>query len=264
MSTPLELAFSESGEGPPLILLHGLYGSGTNWRGIARHFESDYRVLLPDLRGHGQSPAHPDMDYRRMADDVVALMDRAGLEQARVVGHSMGGKVAMTLALCHPARVERLGVVDIAPIAYDHGAEHGGIIAALQQLDTDHLSSRAEADAALAPAIPSTLVRQFLLTNLQRQGDGWSWRIPLDILADQLPVIQGWPLSTEPQWDGPALFIHGEASGYVDATGRERIRRHFPHAQIKGLPGVGHWVHAEAPTAFIEHLDPFLNPEQPH
>jgi len=261
VKTALELAVNDSGSGPPLILLHGLYGSGANWRGIARAFEASHSVLLPDLRGHGQSPAHPDMDYRRMADDVIALMDRKGIEQARLVGHSMGGKVAMALALCHPTRVERLVVVDIAPVAYDHAAEHGGLIAALQQLDLQALSSHSEADAALAPTIPSDPVRQFLLTNLQREGRTWQWRIPLDILAEQLPVIQGWPLDTTQTWTGPALFIHGEASGYVTSANTAVIHAHFPQAEVIGLPGAGHWVHAEAPKPFTEHLDRFLNPE---
>ena len=258
MSGVVTLAATAEGHGPALIFLHGLYGSGNNWRGIARACLDDHQVLLPDLRNHGRSPHDPDMDYRRMAADVVALMDARGIERARLVGHSMGGKVAMTLALCHPTRVERAMVVDIAPIAYDHSAEHGGIIAALQGLDTRGIDNREQADAALAAAIPSAMVRQFLLTNLQRRNSGWTWRIPLDILADQLPVIQGWPLPNLENQQTPLLFLHGGASDYVDARGRAAIARQFPEASVEAIAGAGHWVHAEAPAAFSERLRHFL------
>ncbi len=264
MSDTVALACSTAGTGPALIFLHGLYGSGNNWRGIARPLEASHHVLLPDLRSHGGSPQHPDMDYRRMAADVIALMDRHDCATARIVGHSMGGKVAMAMALCSPERVDRALVVDIAPVAYDHSAEHGGIIAALQQLDTRAIRNRDEADAALAAAIPHPQVRQFLLTNLQRSDAGWDWRIPLAILADQLPVIQGWPLADRPASTVPALFLHGGASDYVDAEGRRAIARQFPQAAIEAIAGVGHWVHAEAPKPFAARLQQFLDPNHPN
>lgn len=260
MSDAVELACTATGSGPPLVFLHGLYGSGNNWRSQARELADRYRVLLPDLRNHGRSPHHADMDYRALAADVDALLAREGIDQAAVVGHSMGGKTAMALALTRPQRLAALMVVDIAPVAYAH--EHGGVIAALQRLDLDGLSRREEADAALAPEIPEPMVRQFLLTNLQRQGQRWGWRIPLDILAAQVPVIEGWP-ALAGEWRGPAAFLHGGASDYVDSDGEAAIRRHFPAAGIEALPGIGHWVHAEAPRDFLARLEAFLSMKYP-
>ncbi len=259
MSGTVELACQSSGTGPALVMLHGLYGSGNNWRGIARPFGADHRTLLPDLRNHGRSPSHPDMDYRRMAADVLALLDREGIDRASLVGHSMGGKVAMALALTAPPRVERLMVVDIAPMAYDHSAEHGRIIRAMREVDPGTIRRREDVDSALAESIPHAAVRQFLLTNLQRQGEQWQWRIPLDILADQLPVIQGWPAGLGTFRDAPVEFIHGEVSGYVDDRGRAAIARHFPDATIMSYAGVGHWVHAEDPERFGTDLQTFLS-----
>ena len=257
MTATLELACTQSGQGEPVIMLHGLYGSGNNWRGIARALENDYRVLRPDLRNHGQSPHDPDMDYRSMAADVVALMDASGIDRASLIGHSMGGKVAMALALMHPERLERLVVVDIAPVTYDHSQEHGGIIRALQAIDLASVKSREDADRQLEERITTPMVRQFLLTNLQRQGDGWSWRIPLDILADQLPVIQSWPSALANSWAGPACFLYGGNSSYVNQAGIAEARQRFPNAQFDCIEGVGHWVHAEAPAAFIDRIQHF-------
>ncbi len=259
MSETVELAGQASGTGPALVMLHGLYGSGNNWRGIARQFEKSHRTLLPDLRNHGHSPTHPDMDYRRMAADVLALLDREGIDQASLVGHSMGGKVAMALALTAPQRVERLLVVDIAPMAYDHSAEHGRIIQAMREVNLGALRSREDADSALSESIPHAAVRQFLLTNLQREGGHWQWRIPLDILADQLPVIQGWPSGLGTFSDAPVEFIHGGASGYVDDRGRAAIAGHFPDATVLSYAGVGHWIHAEDPKRFSTDLHTFLS-----
>ncbi len=257
MSAALPLACSEGGTGESIIMLHGLYGSGNNWRGIARALEPTHRILRPDLRNHGQSPHHADMDYCRMAEDVVALMDAKGLQASSLVGHSMGGKVAMALALMHPERVERLMVVDIAPVTYDHSQEHGGIIRAMQAVDLASVNSRDDAEQQLEESITAPMVRQFLLTNLQRQGNGWSWRIPLETLADQLPVIQSWPEALDGTWDGPVCFVYGGNSSYVDETGRKAALKRFPKARFDCIQGAGHWVHAEAPAAFIDRIQQF-------
>lgn len=258
MSGVIELNCADSGEGPALVMLHGLYGSGNNWRGIGRAFEGRHRVLRPDLRNHGQSPHHADMDYRAMADDVIGLLDRRGIERASLVGHSMGGKVAMALALRAPSRLARLMVVDIAPMAYDHEAEHGGIIRAMQAVDPRRAKDREAVDAALAGSIDHPMIRQFLLTNLQRRDGQWEWRIPLATLADQLPVIQGWPDGLGQLTDRAVRFIHGGASGYVNAEGRAAIARHFPDADIRAYEGIGHWLHAEAPQRFTDDLKDFV------
>jgi pimeloyl-ACP methyl ester carboxylesterase len=232
-------------DGPVLIMLHGLYGSGSNWRSVAKPFADNYRIILPDLRNHGRSPHHPDMDYRSIARDVIALLDRHAIGSAAVVGHSMGGKVAMALALMAPERVSHLMVLDIAPVIYAHKSEQSSVIEALQALDLSRIQSRDDADEALADAIPKPLVRQFLLTNLQRSGDDWTWRIPLAQLADALPSLLDWP-----------------ASDYVQASSRPAIDARFPGARYHCLEGVGHWVHAQAPAAFIEQLKDCLAESQ--
>jgi len=266
MSEPLPLHCADGGaghDGPALVMLHGLYGSGNNWRGIARSLEPTRRVLRPDLRNHGQSPHDADMDYRALAGDVVALLDASGIEQADVMGHSMGGKVAMALALTHPQRLRRLMVVDIAPMAYDHEHEHGGLIRAMQAIDLAAAGSREAVDAQLARTVTHPMIRQFLLTNLQRRGEHWVWRIPLATLADQLPVIQGWPGGLGRLSDRPARFVHGGASDYVDTAGRAAIAQHFPAADVVSYPGVGHWLHAEAPQRFTDELTDFLTTLHP-
>ncbi len=259
MSETLDLAFQHEGDGPPVIMLHGLYGSGNNWRGVTGELTRHYHIIRPDLRNHGSSPHHPAMDYPSMAKDVVRLIDRLALERVTLVGHSMGGKVAMAMAQIAPARLAGLMVVDIAPVSYDHSQEHGRLIKTLQALDLSAIDSRQAADRALASAIPQPAIRQFLLTNLQRDKNGWSWRIPLAILGEQLPVIQSWPADLDQPWTGPACFLHGEASGYVQEEGQQAIERLFPDATRVGLPGVGHWVHAEAPDAFKDQLQSLLS-----
>ncbi|WP_440996744.1 alpha/beta fold hydrolase [Arhodomonas sp. SL1] len=253
---PIDLHYEASGDGPPLVLLHGLYGSGNNWRSYARRWAADYRVLLPDLRNHGRSPRDPRMDYPAMAADIERLLEREGAEEATLLGHSMGGKVAMALALTRPARLRALVVADIAPVAYG-GDEHAGIIAAMQAVDLAGIRSRRDADAELSEQIETPAVRQFLLTNLEQEDGSWRWRLPLGILAESLPAIQGWP-GIDGHWEGPTLFVHGGRSPYVDAAGREAISRLFPQAEVETISNSGHWLHVEAPKAFTETVERFL------
>lgn len=254
-SDRVRLHFQASGEGPPLLLLHGLFGSGSNWKGHARDLAKRYRVLLPDLRNHGRSPHASSMNYRAIAGDVIGLLDAEGLDTVALVGHSMGGKVAMTLALIRPERVAALVVADIAPVAYaGHLQDY---VDAMRRLSLATVGSRAEADQALASAIPETMVRQFLLTNLERRPEGYRWRIPLDILADQMPLIEGFP-ELAAHFSGPALFIHGGRSQYVTKTRHGTLRRLFPAAELACIPEAGHWLHVEAPERFAELLGGFL------
>ncbi len=244
-----------SGAGPALLLLHGLFGSGNNWKRHARELAERYRVLLPDLRNHGRSPHAPSMDYRVMTDDLIGLFDAEAIDKVAVVGHSMGGKVAMALALTRPERVAALIVVDIAPVTY--GRHLHGYIEAMRHMNLVGIGSRAEADQALASAVPEPMVRQFLLTNLERHTEHYHWRIPLDILADQMPLLEGFPELT-PSFAGPTLFIHGGRSPYVGEAHREIIRRLFPQAELACIPEAGHWLHVEAPEQFAELLEDFL------
>lgn len=257
---PVSLHCDTRGAGPGVVLVHGLYGSGNNFRRHAAWLAERHRVLCPDLRNHGRSPHSDEMSYPAMAADLAALLDREGLEQATLVGHSMGGKAAMALALTRPQRVSALVVVDIAPVAYDH--DQGAILDAMKAVDLGQVASRADADRQLRDAVPEAGVRQFLLTNLERTDAGWRWRLPLGTLGRAMPAILDFPELGSP-YPGPALFLHGAASDYVQPRHREAIRRRFPEARIQALEGVGHWVHAEAPAAFEAALREFLGEASP-
>ncbi len=244
------------GDGPAVVILHGLFGSSTNWNRVARDLATDHLVVAMDLPNHGQSPHVERMDYPAMAAAVAATMDHHGIPPATVVGHSMGGKVAMALALGDSDYVGRLLVADIAPMAYgDHG--HRRLLRALQRMDPQRLGSRNAANEALAEEIPEAGLRQFLLTNLESANGGFRWRIPLAALEANLPVIADFP-GWDASYSGPTLFLHGERSDYVPASAHDRIRALFPEAVIEALPGAGHWLHAEQPEAFTRRLRRFL------
>ena len=258
MSPPRALALrcDARGEGPGLVLVHGLYGSGSNFRRHAARLADHYRVLSPDLRNHGRSPHDPDMSYPAMAADLADLLEREELARAALVGHSMGGKAAMALALTRPERVSALVVVDIAPVRYDH--DQAGILEAMRGVDLGRIASRNDADRQLAATIEEPAIRQFLLTNLERADGQWRWRLPLDLLAAALPEILGFPDELGEPYPGPTLFLHGERSDYVLAEHRTAILQRFPNARMEAVPGAGHWVHAEAPERFEEALRGFL------
>ncbi|MDZ7828009.1 MAG: alpha/beta fold hydrolase [Halofilum sp. (in: g-proteobacteria)] len=251
----MELHFRRAGDGPPLVLLHGLFGSNENLGNIARELVSDFTVIGLDLRNHGRSPHGDRMDYATMAGDVIDTLDANGLDSVAVLGHSLGGKTAMELALSAPDRVERLIVADIAPVAYDR--RHDQELEALHALDLDAIGSRKDADEALADAIPNPAIRQFLLKNLARGDDGFRWRIPLETIYSEYADIAAAPTSTGP-YDGPALFIRGGESDYVTDEAETDIRERFPAARIETIPGANHWVHVDAPDAFLKLVSEFL------
>jgi pimeloyl-ACP methyl ester carboxylesterase len=248
---------TDAGDGPPLVVLHGLYGAGNNWGRHARRWKADWRVLTPDLRNHGRSPHHPVMTYPAMADDVLRLLDERGIEQATVLGHSMGGKTAMTLALTHPERVRALVVADIAPVSY-RGREHGDIVAAMQAVDLGAIGSRKDAEPTLAEAVATPAVRQFLLTNLGSRDGRWRWRLPLRTLSAALPEIQAFP-RLPGRYTGPALFVYGERSDYVDAAARDVIPEQFPDARIEAIADAGHFLHVEQAEAFADTVSRFID-----
>jgi esterase len=254
----LELAYMDYGEsGPPVLILHGLLGSARNWSSFARQIGATRRVFALDLRNHGASPWADRMTYDEMAEDVRAFMARQGLAAASVIGHSMGGKVAMRLALTHGEQVLRLVVVDVAPVAYRRS--FNAYIEAMRGLDLSRISRRAEADPLLAEQIDDPGVRGFLLQNLVSAEAGLAWRVPLQALADNMPELVGFPEPCEgEQYDGPALFVTGGRSDYVRPEHHAKIRRLFPHAQFATIPEAGHWVHAEAPEKFLEVVGGFL------
>jgi esterase len=253
----VELNFNDEGSGRPVVILHGLFGSSSNWKGIARQLSAVCRVITVDLRNHGGSPWDDDVSYAAMADDVRELLDRLRLERAVLVGHSMGGKVAMTLALTAPERVGALGVVDIAPVVYGHS--HEGLIEAMSNVDLTRIGNRRDLDAQLAPYIPEAAVRQFLGQNLVYRNDQYAWRVNLRALARGMTLLTGFPDPGPARYNGDCVFIYGEASDYVLPAHHESIRRHFPRARLVAVPDAGHWVHAERPdrvrAAITELLD---------
>ncbi len=257
-SQRLTLQVREFGDpaAPPVVLLHGLFGSANNWLGVVKRLQGAYRLILPDLRNHGRSPHHPRMDYPALAGDILALLDRLELESASLVGHSMGGKAAMWLALNQPERVERLLLGDIAPVAYPN--RFADIFTGLQELPLASLPSRESADQRLARRVPNDAVRHYLLQNLVKQPQGWQWRFNLPALSGSINTLAGFPAEPGDSYAGETLFLYGERSVYVKPDYRETIGRLFPHARLRMLPGAGHWLYAEQPEAFSRAVRSFL------
>lgn len=250
------LAYREYGQGTPLVILHGLFGSGRNWQTIARHLADDYRVLTVDLRNHGDSCWTPTMTIPEMADDLAAFLDRVRITEAVVVGHSLGGKAAMWFALTHPQRVDKLVVIDIAPVRYDHSFM--AYIEAMRAVDLRRLERRAQVEQALAPNISDPALRKFLAQNAINTADGLKWRVNLEVIAASMsnlldfPDINGW------EYSKPTLFISGGTSDYIGAEHVGVISEHFPNAEFTVIADAGHRVHADQPGAFLDRLYHFL------
>jgi esterase len=257
--TALELAYDALGEtGAPVVVLHGLLGSARNWTGIARQLADTRRVFALDLRNHGRSPWADTMSFEEMAGDVAAFIERHELRPADVIGHSLGGKVAMRLVLTRAALVERLVVVDVAPVAYPH--TFGPFVEAMQQVDLAAVRQRSDADRQLGRTISDAVVRNFLLQNLVKTNAGYAWRVNLQALAANMPELLGFPApGDDAVYRGPTLFVAGGRSGYVKAEHRPLIERLFPHAEHAVIAGAGHWVQAEQPAEFLDRVRPFLS-----
>ncbi len=232
-----------SASGAPLLILHGLYGNQGNWSAHARQLAEHYAVYACDARNHGQSPWADSMLLEELAADVAETMSGLGLDSAHLLGHSMGGKTAMLLALRQAERVRSLAVVDIAPGAY--AKSNDAVLHALVAVDLTGLRSRADADRQLAERIDSKAMREFLLANLQRSPEGvFQWRINLPVIQRYFDTLTGWP-ATEQSYDGPTLFIRGERSDYILPEHHASMSRFFPRATLKTVANAGHWVHAE-------------------
>ncbi|GAB3196515.1 alpha/beta fold hydrolase [Nocardioides hungaricus] len=251
------------GESGPLVAFcHGLFGQGRNWTTIAKEVAADHRTLLVDMPHHGRSEWPDRFDYVDVADRVAALFDAD--DPVALVGHSMGGKAAMVLALRHPELVERLCVVDVAPVGYAGRSEFAGYIEAMLALDVASLEHRRDADAALAEAVPNATVRSFLLQNLHRGGgaeDGWAWRPNLEVLGRDLDALGGWPadaLDGVAPYEGRTLWVAGETSAYVTDDYAPAMDRWFPRNRRVTIKDAGHWVHSEQPQVFTEVLRRFL------
>jgi esterase len=252
----MQLNVIEAGSGPPLALLHGLFGSARNFGTVQMRLAERWRVLALDLRNHGASPHAPGMDYATQAADVRQTLAARGALPAAVVGHSMGGKAAMRLALDSAAAVSRLVVADIAPVVYP--PHFRNYARAMMALPLAPGLTRAEADRALAAAVPEPAVRSFLLQNL-RPGAEPSWRIGLAEIAAGLPAIEGFDAPEDARYTGPALFLSGERSDYVRPEHRPTIRALFPAARFVTLKNAGHWLHADQPTGFVAAVQAFLS-----
>ncbi len=253
----MQLAYETQGAGSPLLILHGLFGSARNWTAVAKHLADSYRVYHVDLRNHGNSPHADSMTYDEMAADVRGFILEQGLTGAAIVGHSMGGKTAMTLALRHADLIGPLAVVDIAPTAYQ--PHHAELIAAMQATDLSGLQRRAEADARLAQRIADAGLRAFLGLSLMPAGSGFSWQFNLPAIAANLGALSGFP-EFEPgeTFAGATLFVIGALSNYVRPQHHATIHARFPKAEIAAIAGASHWVHAEQRDAFVARLREFL------
>lgn len=251
----MELNFKTLGQGDPVIILHGLFGTLDNWQTVGKKMAEEHTVYLVDQRNHGKSPHTDDFNYGLLAEDLRHFMEDQWVHRAHILGHSMGGKTAMRFALDYPDMVDRLVVVDIGPKAYSGG--HQEIFSAMLDLPVDKLEARQEAEEFLAKRIAEKGVRQFLLKNLSREKDGgYRWKPNLPALyanyADILAPVEGSPIGR------PSLFIRGEKSNYILDEDWPNILQLFPQAKLETVSQSGHWVHAEQPEGLLELLLPFL------
>ncbi len=243
--------------GPDFVVLHGLFGSGKNWRSFAGSLEEDFQVWTLDARNHGDSPHADSMSYQQMAEDVVRFFDENELENVILLGHSMGGKTAMQLTLQFPDRIAALIVVDIAPVCYDHQQKQLKLIEAMQGLHLEAEMSRSDIEKKLALKIPEKRLLSFLMTNLYRQNGQFQWRIGLEQIAAGMPYLLNYP-EVNSVFEGPVQFIGGENSAYLKFEYHALIRKKFPESRITMLKNCGHWLHVEQPAAFQKTVNEFL------
>jgi esterase len=247
---PLALAFEALGSGPPVVILHGLFGAGRNWTQVAEALAADYGVYLPDARNHGASPWAESMSYAEMANDVLALIECEQLQRPFVIGHSMGGKTAMALALLHPQAIAGVAVIDIAPESY--ADQFSSYVSTMRSFDAANAASQREVRQVLADGLGAQAPADFVMQNLRRQYDRFDWRLNLLATGLCMHELCGFPDALrDARYDGPALFIHGAESGYVPPSSLAGIRALFPHAQTERIADAGHWVHADQPAALL-------------
>lgn len=252
----VELTFEEFGspDNPPIIILHGFFASSRNWRQVAQRLAGRFHVYVPDMRNHGASGHHPLMDYPSMTADLLRFIDERGLESVNLLGHSMGGKIAMWFALTAPDKVNKLIVADIAPVSYKHSFDN--TVLALKELPLAEISNRKQAESLLAAHIPELSYRQFLLQNLILKDGKYCWRLDLDIFQRMAHHIAAFPDAEHlAPFIGKALFIAGGDSGFVKP---EDINSLFPGAALHTIADAGHWLHVQQPDAFTARVEDFL------
>lgn len=233
-----------------MVILHGLFGAGRNWMRVAETLAADHRVYLPDARNHGASPWAESMSYVEMAGDVLALVEQEQLQRPFVIGHSMGGKTAMALALSHPQAIGGIAVIDIAPESYTD--QFSSYVSAMRSLDVAGAASRREIHQALADSLNAEAPVDFLMQNLRRQNDRFDWRLNLLATGLRMRELCGFPETLhEARYAGPALFVHGAESDYVRPASFAGIRALFPRAGTESIADAGHWIHADQPAALL-------------
>jgi esterase len=255
----IELHREIRGSGPTLVILHGLFGSLANWRSVAKALADRFTVCSVDLRNHGRSPHDPVHTYSAMTCDLAGLLEDLGVGRAHVMGHSMGGKVAMNFALTYPHLVDHLIVVDVAPARYEGGAGMREVLDAMLRIEAETIASRDAADAILRTELGDSALCDFLLMNLRRNSDGagFRWRVNLRAIDENWASLGAAVTSTTP-WRGPTLFVRGGCSAYLPAESKGKIRALFPAAEIASIDNAGHWVHSEQPLAFVQVISRFL------
>ena len=249
------LHYKEIGEGKPLVILHGLFGTSDNWQTHAKKLGEYYRVILVDQRNHGHSPWSEDFTYEHLAEDLERLILHLGIDQFTLIGHSMGGKTAMYYSQKYPTRLEKMVIVDIGIKQYP--MHHNEIIKGIKSLDLTTISSRSAAEQAMIPFVDSYGVRQFLLKNLYWVEKGkLAWRMNVDVLEREMEEILA-PIPNIEVWT-PTLFLRGAMSNYILDEDWDAIEEIFPDATLETIDNAGHWVHSEQPDEFIEMVLGFI------
>lgn len=252
----MKLHYRTLGEGSPIIILHGIFGTSDNWQTFGKQLASDYQVFLVDQRNHGLSPHSDTFDYPSMAEDLQQFIEQHQLDNPIIIGHSMGGKVAMFHAVKYPDKLSKLIVVDIAPRSYP--VHHQHILEAMSAVDLSSVANRSEVDEQLKPYLADRGVRQFIMKNLNREDNNtFSWKLNLTAIRENIEKV-GVALEASEPVKKPTLFIRGEKSDYIQPEDEALIRQIFPEALVVTIKKAGHWVHAEQPQALHETLMKFL------
>ena len=258
----MALFFQEFGETDtpmfPVIIVHGLFGSSVNWRGVARKLAKARKVYTVDMRNHGKSPHLDVMSYEAMATDLVRFMDSAGVKKADIIGHSMGGKAAMVTALLYPEHVKSLAVLDIAPVTYSH--RYTDMLDCMAAVDMAACHSRSEVEARLKQGFPDDATRQFIMQNVIAKGDQLAWRLNLPILTKYMDEIVGFPVTQVEghHYDDRVTMIYGSDSDYVKASAGPVVRDYFPNSEFISVEDAGHWIHVDQPEVLVELLQTSL------
>ena len=252
----MKLFYRKLGEGKPLVILHGLFGSSDNWVTIGRKLAETYKIYILDQRNHGQTEDSNVFKYPAMVADLYNFLFEHQIENPTIIGHSMGGKVAMQFAVQYPSLLEKLIVVDISPRSYP--IHHHQILEGLASIDLNNIKSRKEADNQLAKYIASIGIRQFLLKNIYRtETNSFAWRINLPVITENIEEV-GESVNYKTPCEKPTLFINGNNSDYIQKSDRSKIKKVFPNSSIITILGAGHWVHAEKPKEFLKIVNTFL------